>query len=293
MQVGRLKEIWRYPVKSLGGGTVDSAFVHDTGIAGDRGWTTVDTRTGDMCSAKRAPGLLNLSARYLREPKAEVSYKDDVPPVLIGFPDGRELEGVDQQSAAMSEFLGFPVQLHPLEPPENKEHYRMASPPSEEQFARMLGIKPGDDSLDMGEYDPKLLEFLMEYSAIPGTYYDAFPLHMITTAALEHMRDVSSEDYDVRRFRPNLVIETVPDVTGLAEFDWTGKGLKIGDVQLKIESRTLRCSMPSRAQECFGLKQNPLIAKSLHQTTNRFLGVNLTVQKGGMIYAGSAIELVS
>ena len=292
MLVGRLKEIWRYPVKSLGGSTLDLAAVHEKGIAGDRGWTAVDTETGDMCSAKRLPGLLNLNARYQHEPKDGIAYKDDIPSVIIGFPDGRELDALDEQSAAMSDFLGKSVRLYPLEPPENKDHYRMSSPPSEEEFARLLGVRPGEDPLDMGDYDPALLEFLMEYSAIPGTYYDAFPLHMITTAALEHMSGVSSQEFDVRRFRPNLLIETAPGIEGMAEFDWVGKFLKIGEVVLKVESRTLRCSMPSREQQHYGLEQNPRIGKSLYEHASRFLGVNLAVEQVGVLRSGSDIELV-
>ena len=184
------------------------------------------------------------------------------------------------------------MRLHPLEPPENLDHYRMSSPPSEEEFARLLGVKPGEDPLDMGDYDPAMLEFLMEYSAIPGTYYDAFPLHMITTAALEHMRGISSQDFDIRRFRPNLLIETAPGAEGMVEFDWVGKSLKIGEVVLKIESRTLRCSMPSRGQQHCGLEQNPKIGKSLYENTDRFLGVNLAVEQSGELRSGSDIELV-
>ncbi len=292
MLVGKLKEIWRYPVKSLGGDTLESAHVHESGIAGDRGWTAVDTETGDMCSAKRVPRLLNLSARYQHEPIDGIAYQEDIPPVVIEFPDGREIDTLDEQSAAMSDFLGRSIRLHPLEPPENRDHYRMSSPQSEEQIARLLGVKPGEDPLDMGEYDPALLEFLMEYSAIPGTYYDAFPLHMITTASLEHMREISSQDFDIQRFRPNLLIETAPGVEGMAEFDWVGKSLKIGDVVLKVESRTLRCSMPSREQQHCGLERNPKIAKSLYENTNRFLGVNLAVEQTGLLRSGSDIELV-
>ena len=78
----------------------------------------------------------------------------------------------------------------------------------------------------------------------------------------------------------------------MAEFDWVGKSLKIGDVVLKVESRTLRCSMPSREQQHCGLEQNPKIGKSLYENANRFLGVNLAVERTGVLRTNSDIELV-
>lgn len=60
------------------------------------------------------------------------------------------------------------------------------------------------------------------------------------------MSTVSGVAFDARRFRPNLLLETNPRITGTAEFDWLGNTLRIGDTVLRIESRTLRCSMPAR-----------------------------------------------
>lgn len=293
MLIGKLREIWRYPVKSLGGSTVETAYVHDKGVAGDRAWAAIDEETGDICTAKRLPGLLNMTARFEREPQSAVAYTTEIPPVAIGFPDGREIAHSGPQSSAVSEYLGKSVRLHPLEPPENQGHYRMSSPPSEEEFNRSLNIGKGEKELDFSEYDPTLIQFLMEYSSIPGTYYDAFPLHMVTTAALDHMRDLTGEDFDIRRFRPNLLIETATDTRGFAEFDWIGKTLKIDEVELKVESRTLRCSMPAREQQHCGLERNPGVSKALYQTTNRFLGVNLAVSKTGWLRSDAEVELLA
>ncbi len=292
MQVGTLKEIWRFPVKSLGGDTLDSAAVHAGGIAGDRGWALIDAESGDICSAKRLPGLLNLEARYTSEPEPGAAYGDAVPRVSIRFPDGRELDATGDQEAAISAMVGHPLKLHPLEPPENLDHYRMSAPPSEEEFARAMNVQADEDGPDFSDYDPSMIETLMEYSSPPGTYYDVFPLHVLTTAALEHMSEVSGEHFDQRRFRPNLVIETAPGISGIAEFDWIGKSLRIGEVLMKVESRTIRCSMPSREQQHYGLEQNPKISKSLYTETNRYLGANLTVINAGVLQAGAEVELL-
>lgn len=53
----RLDQIWRYPVKSLGGERVDSTPV-TTGIPGDRLWAVRDRGTGAVVTAKREPRIL-------------------------------------------------------------------------------------------------------------------------------------------------------------------------------------------------------------------------------------------
>jgi uncharacterized protein YcbX len=78
-----IEQIWRYPVKSLGGERVDESAADDDGLAGDRVWAVQD-EAGQLGSGKntrrftRIVGLLDLAARY-----------DDLaaPPVVTG-PDG-------------------------------------------------------------------------------------------------------------------------------------------------------------------------------------------------------------
>lgn len=291
MLVGKLKEIWRYPVKSLGGSTVESAHVHKYGIAGDRGWALIDTNTGDICSAKKISALLNLTARYLFDPSEKLAYRDEVPPVVIQFPDGRELVSPEEQVAAISEFTGRPLMLHSLEPPQNLDHYRMSKPHSKE-FMRALTDMLREEKSAFENFDQETGSTPMEYSCPPGAYYDAFPLHLLTTATLQHMTDESGELFDHRRFRPNLLVETENGINGVTEFDWVGKSLRVGEALLKVESRTIRCAMPAHEQAHCGLSQNRKINKSLHQITNRFLGVYLNVERGGSIQTGDEIELL-
>lgn len=93
----RVTEIWRYPVKSMGGETLLDAVVTDLGVEGDRGWGVFDPATGLTLTARRAPQLLMASAR-LHDGE-----------VVIELPDGREIgEGQDD---VLSEWLGQPVEL--------------------------------------------------------------------------------------------------------------------------------------------------------------------------------------
>ena len=42
MHVGKVVEVWRYPVKSMGGEAVAQALVDTGGLAGDRHWAVID-----------------------------------------------------------------------------------------------------------------------------------------------------------------------------------------------------------------------------------------------------------
>ena len=56
-------QLWRFPVKSMGGESLDSAHLGDLGIEGDRGWGVFDVASGTVLTARRSPQLLFASAR--------------------------------------------------------------------------------------------------------------------------------------------------------------------------------------------------------------------------------------
>ena len=66
--VGTIAELWRYPVKSMLGGTVSEVMVTERGVLGDRAWALRDQRTGRVVSAKRVADLLQFRATYEVEP---------------------------------------------------------------------------------------------------------------------------------------------------------------------------------------------------------------------------------
>ena len=53
-------------------------------------------------------------------------------------------------------------------------------------------------------------------------HHDFAPVHVMTTGELERMRGVAPElDWDVRRFRPNVLLEGDEDVPGATTVDAT------------------------------------------------------------------------
>lgn len=71
-------EIWRYPVKSLGGERVFSARVTPMGIEGDRCWGIVDLETELVLTARRCPELLFGSASYLGSDEVAITLPNGV-----------------------------------------------------------------------------------------------------------------------------------------------------------------------------------------------------------------------
>jgi uncharacterized protein YcbX len=95
-----VRELWRYPVKSMGGERLEVAAVTAEGFAGDRAYGIVDDATGRVLTGRRAPELLLATASLAGGALA------------ITLPDGR----VTSDDADLSAWLGRPVHLQAAHP---------------------------------------------------------------------------------------------------------------------------------------------------------------------------------
>jgi uncharacterized protein YcbX len=137
-----------------------------------------------------------------------------------------------------------------------------------------------------------MLAMLAKYATPPGSYTDAYPVHLLTSASLAALRERSGIEADRRRFRPNLCIDTGDGAPDFREFAWIGRRLRVGDAILAVESKTIRCSMPSRAQPPFGLEEEPRITPALVVHCKRHLGVNVHVEREGTLHTGEPVWLL-
>ena len=62
MEVGQVKEIRRYPVKSMAGETLDEVELGVRGLPGDRVWAVRDEVRGGIRGGKKIPALMELQA---------------------------------------------------------------------------------------------------------------------------------------------------------------------------------------------------------------------------------------
>lgn len=105
-------EIWRYPVKSVGGEPLTSALVTARGLLGDRSHGIVDTETGMVLTARRAPDLLHATAKLVGTTASAG--------VEVTLPDGTRIDAGRSDPAAvdrtLSDWLGRPVELRAAGP---------------------------------------------------------------------------------------------------------------------------------------------------------------------------------
>ena len=87
-------------------------------------------------------------------------------------------------------------------------------------------------------------------SPVPvGSFFDAFPLTVLTTSTLEQLNTLQLQTrFDERRFRMNVIVATTE--TGFVENGWVGRELVIGDgVRLSVALPDPRCVMTTLAQD--------------------------------------------
>ena len=308
MIIGTVEQIWRYPVKSMGGQRLSETTVDELGIPGDRGWAIRDETTTEITTGTRIPLVMQCSSAYDGEPTAK-----NIPHVEIFFPDGSTVRSDDPQAnERLSEVLGKPVTLWPRQPPTDKDHYRRRSAAARvlgplaqypavrallpaitrvtplgamlrEEFSR----EPGEPVPDLSTLPPEILQFTSPL----GTYFDAFPIHVLTSASLEKMKKLnSSSDWDVRRFRPNFFVRTNGGIEGLPEAGWTGRGLRIGTVEIKCEIPTVRCGMTTQMQK--DVPKDPSVLRTIVKEAEQNLGTYANVTKSGAVVEGDTVELI-
>lgn len=84
--VGSVAEIWRYPVKSMGGERLARATLSVRGLHADRMWAVRDLELGAFTTARRWPILLQCSARFEEDPEGRPAGPGEVLEVIVTFP---------------------------------------------------------------------------------------------------------------------------------------------------------------------------------------------------------------
>ena len=109
--------------------------------------------------------------------------------------------------------------------------------------------------------------------------------------SLENMDQLDSEcRFDVRRFRPNLLIDIPGSEHPFPEQLWVGATLSVGSVVLKIESTCPRCSMTTHGFA--DLPRDTQVMRNLVGHSEGNLGIYASVQKAGSLSINDAIEVL-
>ena len=110
--------------------------------------------------------------------------------------------------------------------------------------------------------------------------FDILPLLVATDGA------IAAFGRDGRRLRPNIVIG---GVDGLAEREWEGRSLTIGDVVIRLEELRARCVMTTFDPDT--QEQDANVLRDINARFGGTLALNADVATGGTIAVGDAVVL--
>jgi len=110
--------------------------------------------------------------------------------------------------------------------------------------------------------------------------FDILPLLVATDGA------VAAFGHDIRRLRPNIVIA---GVDGLAERDWPGAELHIGDAIVRLDSLRGRCHMTTVDPDT--LQVDSEVLRDIVRRFGGQLGLNAAVLRTGTIRLGDPVRM--
>src|SRR5213080_378369 len=133
----------------------------------------------------------------------------------------------------------------------------------------------------------------MESPVPVGSFFDVFPLSVLTTSTLARLDEVRPQSrFDQRRFRMNVIVKT--ERPGFVENGWVGYKLGLGDgARLNVALLDPRCVMTTLAQD--GLPQDIDVLRTLVRHNRQQVsdlgqfpcaGVYAVIAAGGVVRVG-------
>ncbi|MEO6469733.1 MAG: MOSC N-terminal beta barrel domain-containing protein [Acidimicrobiia bacterium] len=173
--------------------------------------------------------------------------------VRITLPDG----SVAADDAALSAWLERPVAL------------TRAGPETSGRFE--IGLANDDDA----DRDPNVEWY--QWDGPVGTFHDS------TRTQVSIIGSATVGSWDMRRFRPNVVVE------GTSEDQWVGSAVLVGEVTLEVVKRIDRCVMTTRAQPG-GIDRDVDVLRTIIRDRANNLGIGALVRNPGTVRVGDAVE---
>ena len=263
----QLSGLYLHPIKSTAPLAVETALVEPRGLRNDRRWMVVDA-TGRFITGRELPRLTLVSARpdahglSLEAPgmpslQVPLPEADATIPVVVWKSDVAARPVDAACDAWLSEFLGQPVRLV---------------------------------HMDAGVTRP--MTDVHSQAGDEVSFADAFPLLLISQAALDGLNARLARPVSMLRFRPNLVVD---GSIAHAEDGW--KRIRIGDVEFDVAKPCSRCVFttvdPLRGErDADGEPLRTLIGYRRTPDGVTF-GQNLIPRSLGMLRVGDAVEVLA
>ena len=275
-QIGVVKDLFRYPVKSMRGERLSEVHIGAHGVIGDRAYALREAN-GRIVSAKKWANMLEFGACYDAPPITGV-----LAPLRIILPDGRTIQAQSSDASAMlSAVLGRPVVL------ERAQSQQLSH--AEIDPATVFGDVPVEQVLA-----ERTAATMPDSFALPqGTFFDSGSIHVLASGTLAYLRTLIGADaqLDPRRFRPNILVETAPGVEGFLEDDWLEGTLEVGEsVKIVKVQSMVRCVMTTHQQA--DLVRDLRILRTAAEHHHDHVGVKASIGAAGTVRVGDSVVLV-
>ena len=259
--VGTVESLWRYPVKSMRGERLESAFAGFSGIYGDRVYAFRD--------AGAPAGFPYLTGR---EREQMILFQ----PRFRNAERSRKPENQDEAEALPPGIT--PVYADPVD--------------------LMVDVETPDGA-SLSIDDPALIHLLSEglrerhqlrLTRSQRSLTDCRPISLFSTQTVQHLGNEMGITLDKRRFRANIYLD-LGSTGGFAEDQFVGHSLGIGDkVVLAILDRDPRCKMITLDPDT--AEPNPEIMKRVARAHDGKAGVYAAVLTEGTVRPGDEVHLL-
>ena len=265
----RLSALYRYPLKSGQGESLQQITLDKLGLDGDRRWMLVDEASGRFLTQRAVAQMSQLSALYNERGGLTLSAPGHSA-IDVALPGAdAELRGVtiwrdtlrvpDAGAAAaawVSDFVGKPT--------------RLVQVPLERARATEAGYGKDDDQV---------------------AFADGFPLLLIGQASLEDLSLRVGRPLEMLRFRPNLVIE---GSSAYAEDGW--KRVRIGDIEFRLVKPCARCILttidPQTGERSADREPLATLQQYRAQEEGAMFGQNLVNDSDGRLEVGMPVTVL-
>ena len=264
--VATLSEIWTYPVKSLKGISLNTAKIEMRGVQYDRRWMIVDSEN-NFISQRQYASLATIDV--------SMTGKDIV---------------------IISHAMGSSINL-----------------PADGITGEELKVKIWSDTCTAiwqdAEADAWISDYLKtkcKFVYMPdatfrqvdtryvqkgvGTYFsDEFPFLLTNTRSLDDLSVRAGEVLTMKRFRPNLVINSAEPYE---EDDW--RRINIGVLEFCIAKLCARCVVTTIDPDSGDKGKEPLAALAQYRKKNKklYFGQNMVVMDSGILSVGDKVVVV-
>lgn len=266
-----LSQIFIYPIKSLGGISLNEAIVEERGLRFDRRMMIVD-ENGIFMTQRDFPQMALLKTKILDNNLIVTHSSSNHSIILPLSPDGEALSGKIKVKIWDDECEAITV---------SKE--------ADEFFYEMIGTKC--HLVYMPESEKRIVDPKRKYVKDEHivSFADGYPFLIIGQSSLDELNRRLETPLPMNRFRPNFVFT---DGEPFEEDNW--KDFRIAEIKFRAVKPCARCVITTTDQQTAERSDEPLRTLSTfrRQGNKVLFGMNLIALNSGEVKVGDKITLI-